>query len=266
MNAGELYQEGKLTEATAAVQQEIKRQPADTSKRVLLSQLLLFAGEWDRADKQLETVAMQAPDMGIGVALLRQLIRGEMARQQFFTEGRSPTFLVDDDPVIRRHLEAAVAIREDNPTEAARLLAQSEETAGAFTGTCNGQPFAGLRDLDDLLGPVLEVVTPNGKYYWINMQTICSLEFHPPEQLHDLVWRRATASIQDGPDGEVFIPARYVGSHAHEDELIRLGRKTDWTTEEPVRGIGQRELLVGEVAIPVLELEQLTVNQGHLPS
>ncbi len=260
MNAGELYREGKLNEAISALQQEIKRQPADTGKRLSLCELLLFAGEWERADKQLDTVALQAPQMAVGVALLRQLIRGEVARQQFFTEGRSPSFLADDDPVIRRHLAAAVAVRDGNLAEAAKLLSPSEELSGSISGVCNDTPFVGLRDLDDLLGPVLEVITPTGKYYWISMKSIYSLQFYPPEEMHHLIWRRATTSIQNGPQGDVYLPALYPGSHAHADELVRLGRRTDWTSEAPVRGAGQRELLLGEEAIPILEIEHLIVT------
>ena len=260
MNATELYRAGRVNEAIDAAQQDVKRQPAETGKRLQLAQLLLFAGQWSRADKQLEVVSMQDPEMAVGIALLRQLVRGEVARQQFFDEGRSPSFLKDDDPLVRLHLEAAVAIRDQRAAEAVDLLRQSEEQAISIAGNCNDKSFVGLRDLDDLLGPVLEAITPNGKYYWINMNSVCSIEFHKPEQLHDLVWRRATTEIQDGPQGDVYVPVLYGGSHAHEDELIRLGRKTDWTAEEPVRGVGQRELLVGEEAVPVMEIERLTLS------
>lgn len=260
MNASELYRKGQLSDAIDAAQQDVKRQPADTGKRIQLSQFLLFAGQWSRADKQLEVVAMQDPEMAVGMALLRQLIRGEVARQQFFDEGRSPSFLADDDPLVRLHLEAAVAFRDGQPADAIKLLGQSEDLAVSTSGTCNAKPFVGLRDLDDLLGPVLEAVTPNGKYYWINMNSIRSLEFHQPEQLYDLVWRRATTEIQDGPQGDIYVPALYAGSHAQADELIQLGRKTDWTAEDPVRGLGQRELLVGEEAMPIMEIERLVVS------
>ena len=263
MNAGELYRDGKLTEAIEAVQQEIKRQATDTGKRISLSELLLFAGQWERADKQLEIVVMQAPEMAVVVALMRQLIRGEVARQQFFAEGRSPSFLSEEDSVVRSHLQAAVAVRGGAGSEVPALLAPSEQLASSLAGSCNGKPFQGLRDLDDLLGPILEVITPNGKYYWINMKSISSLEFHPPQQMHDLIWRRATAAIQDGPQGDIYIPALYAGSHTHEDDLVRLGRRTDWTEGTLVRGVGQREFLVGDEAIPILALEQLSVAPAH---
>ncbi len=260
MNPGLLYQEGKLSEAIAATQQEIKRQPADCSLRVNLSQLLMFAGEWDRADKQLETVAKQDPRMAVGAAILRQLIRGELARQQCFAEGRCPSLLSDDDPLIRRHLEAIAAINDGNSAGAARLLEPSLEACGAITGHSGDLPFTGLRDLDDLLGPILEAITSNGKYYWINVMTLESIQFQPPEQMCDLVWRSTTVTFQGGREGMFYVPALYVGSSGHEDEQVRLGRRTDWTPGELVRGIGQREFLIGEDAISIMELTHVTMS------
>lgn len=260
MNAGELFREGKLVEATEMARQEVKSQPTDTSKRIRLSQLLLFCGDWERADKQMEVVSMQAPESAVGVALLRQLIRGEVMRQQFFAEGRSPHFLCADDTAIQLRLQAFLAARDGQTAEAMGLLEQAEQVTGRLTGCCDGQPFTGLRDLDDLLGTVLETITPNGKYFWVNMHSVRSLQFYPPEQMHDLIWRRATAAIQDGPEGDVYIPVLYPGSHAHVDDLVRLGRKTDWTDTAPVRGVGQRELLIGDDVRPLLELEQLSVS------
>ena len=40
-------------------------------------------------------------------------------------------------------------------------------------------------------------------------------------------------------------------------EAARLGRATDWTESDPIRGTGQRTLLVGDEAIPMLELGTL---------
>lgn len=259
MNSVELFEAGKLAEALDAALLEVKKAPADTGKRVHLAYLALFQGDLDRADNQLDVVAKQAPERAVGIALLRQLIRGEIARQQFYSDGRSPTFLADEDPVIQRHLEAAVTLRDGDADAATALLDASNDFASGLSGTCNEKAFTGLRDLDDLLGPVLEVITPNGKYYWVNMQSIESLEFHPPERLPDLFWRRVSATIHDGPQGDIYIPTLYAGSHEEEDEAVRLGRMTDWTASPPIRGVGQREFLIGEEVVPVMELKRLSV-------
>ena len=49
---------------------------------------------------------------------------------------------------------------------ALRLLDQAAEQRPAVRGTVDGQPFSGLRDLDDLNASFMEVLTSTGKYYW----------------------------------------------------------------------------------------------------
>ena len=65
--------------------------------------------------------------------------------------------------------------------------------------------------------------------------------------------------LRDGTEGEVFLPALYCGSHAVEDNQLKLGRATDWLGDEsePIRGIGQKIFLVGEEDKPVLSLTDL---------
>src|SRR5439155_24520554 len=127
-------------------------------------------------------------------------------------------------------------------------------------GTCDGQPFTDLRDLDDLTAPVFEVLTSNGKYYWVPVERVERVEFRPPARPRDLLWQRAHMVVRGGPDGEVYLPTLYAGSHAEADENLALGRATDWRggNGEPTRGVGQRNLLVGDDCRAVLELKELT--------
>jgi type VI secretion system protein ImpE len=68
--------------------------------------------------------------------------------------------------------------------------------------------------------------------------------------------------VRGGPDGEVFLPALYAGSHKEGDDRVRLGRATDWSGGDgaPVRGKGQRTFLVGDESIPIMDLQEITVN------
>jgi type VI secretion system protein ImpE len=67
--------------------------------------------------------------------------------------------------------------------------------------------------------------------------------------------------VEGGPDGDVYLPVMYAGSHEQADDRLRLGLATEWTDGEtgPVRGIGQRELLVGENVLPILQIKNLTI-------
>lgn len=262
MTPREHYQAGRLDEAVKAASEEVKKHPADTSRRGFLCELLCFAGDMERADKQLDAMGQQDPQTTVGISMIRQLIRAEQARQQFFGEGRVPALLDKPSEALRLHLEASICVREGNLGEAAGLLAQAEEARSKKSGVCDGQPFEDFRDLDDLTACFFEVLTSTGKYFWIPIERVEIIEFRPPERPRDLLWRRAHMVVNGGPDGEVFLPALYAGSHQEDDDRIRLGRYTDWRggDGEPVRGFGQRTFLIGEEARAILELKELTIN------
>ena len=67
--------------------------------------------------------------------------------------------------------------------------------------------------------------------------------------------------VRDGPDGEVYLPSVYSGPAAA--EAARLARITEWTGGDgaPVRGVGQRTFLVGEEALPILDLKELRFGE-----
>ena len=148
MKASELYQAGRLQEAVEAALAAVKKQPADTSLRGLLCELLCFSGDLERADKQLDAIGTQDPRAMIGVVLFRQIIRAETARGQFFSEGRVPELLGEPSPALRLHLEASIRLREGANAEAAEMLARAEQQHPQVTGRCDGEPFDGLRDPD----------------------------------------------------------------------------------------------------------------------
>jgi type VI secretion system protein ImpE len=263
MNAREHYQAGQLKEAIAAMNAEVKQHPADTTRRGFLCELLCFTGDLDRADLQLEIMTNQEPETLMTLSLFRQLVRAEKARQQFYTEGRLPEFLDEPSPGLKLRLEASIRMREGQPTEAARLLEQAEGQRPQPTGVCNDQPFADLRDLDDLTAAFFEVLTSTGKYYWIPMERVELIEFRPPARPRDLVWQRAHMIVRGGPDGEVYLPTLYAGTHTEADDPLRLGRATDWRggQGEPVRGIGQRTFLVGEDSRSILEFKEIRFKE-----
>src|SRR6266545_2878579 len=259
MTATEAYKAGKLTDAVAAALEQVRNAPTDRGKRLFLAELCCFSGDLERADKQLDVLFMpDAPDV-VQLTLFRQLIRGELARREVFTQGRVPEFLAQPTDALKMHLQALIHLREKQVSEAAELLAKAEEARPAVTGTCDGTAFDDWRDLDDLTAPVLEVITANGNYYWVPLEAVELLEFHKPERARDLYWRPAHLIVKDGPDGVVYVPALYFGSHAAADDAVKLGRRTDWLggETEPYRGLGLREFLVGDSSKSILEIEKI---------
>jgi type VI secretion system protein ImpE len=264
MGPGELFQAGKLGDAVTAALDVVKKKPTDTDARGQLVELLFFVGDLERADKQLKTIGQQDPNSQVGVSLLRQMVRAETARQQFYRDGRLPEFLFEPTGPLKLHLEASIAIREGNMADAVAKLAAAEEQRQPIRGTCNGQQFSDFRDLDDLCSPFWEVLTSTGKYYWVPFERVEFAEFRAPERPKDLLWRRCNMKVIDGPEGEVFIPATYAGTHQNTDDQLRLARGTDWLAPEgaPVRGVGQRMFLVGENDMSIMEFQELEFQQA----
>ncbi len=258
--AKEHFEAGRLAEAIQAMNGEVKANPGDANRRSFLGELLCLAGNLERADLQFDVIGQQAPKLAIGVALSRQLIRGEQARRQFFAEGRLPEMFGVPPEHLRLALEASVRLREGAAEEGEALLARAEAARPPLQGTCDGRPFDDFRDLDDVVAGAFEIVTSTGKYYLVPIERVAYVEFKPLERPRDLMWRRAEMAAIDGPEGEVFMPVAYVAPpSAAIDDAARLGRKTDWLGGEgaPARGVGQRCFLVGENDLGILELGRL---------
>jgi type VI secretion system protein ImpE len=262
MDAKELFKAGALTEALAAAADDVKQHPVDLARRGFFCELLCFAGELSRADAQLDALGHQDPQLTLGISMFRQLIRAEQARQQFYAEGRVPEFLEPPAPHLKRCLEASICAREGRPVEAVVLLDEAERLRPIVSGICDGRSFEGLRDIDDLTAPFFEVLTSNGKYYWIPIERVELIEFRTPERPRDLLWRRVHMVVMGGPDGEVFLPTLYAGSATDPDQRIRMGHMTDWHGGDgsPVRGAGQRMFLVGDDGRGILELKQVAIT------
>jgi type VI secretion system protein ImpE len=103
------------------------------------------------------------------------------------------------------------------------------------------------------------VLTSTGKYFWIPVHRIESLDFDAPTRPRDLLWRPCRMSVGGGPDGTVFLPTLYPGTCEVPEPHLRLGRATEWSDEPdaPVRGCGLRTFLVGDNALTILELQSM---------
>ena len=62
MNASELYKAGKLSDALQAQLQAVKENPGDPNRRVFLFELSAFAGDLDRAVRQIDAVHYGEPE------------------------------------------------------------------------------------------------------------------------------------------------------------------------------------------------------------
>jgi type VI secretion system protein ImpE len=261
MKARELYQAGRLNEAIEAQIQEVKKHPADQGKRLFLFELLAFAGDLDRARRQIDAVRYDKMELDAAVTVYRQLLDAEQLRRRLFADGVPPRFFAEPPEHVRLRLEAVQRLREGNQAEAAATLERANAAMPTLQGILNDTPFNALRDADDLLAGVLEVMA-QGCYFWVALEQIENLEVAAPQAPRDLLWRSAELTLNTGQTGGVFLPTLYPGSAQHPDDRVRLGRMTDWKAEPngPVLGVGQHLLLAGETEIALLELRQLQVK------
>ncbi|HUS06618.1 MAG TPA: type VI secretion system accessory protein TagJ [Bryobacteraceae bacterium] len=224
MTAKQLFQAGKLTEAVRALSAEVRDNPTDAQRRTFLFELLCFAGEYDRAEKQLNVLASGNSETQLGAVLYHSALHAEKTRQEMFA-------------------------RQDLP-----LQAQLPQLGG----TLNGAAFESIEDADPRIGPRLEVFAA-GAYLWIPFEHITSVETQPPKKLRDMLWLpalvRTGPAFQDKELGEVLIPVIYPHSGNHADENIRLGRSTVWD-ENGIPG-GQKMLLLDGEEFPILEVRNL---------
>lgn len=257
-SAADLFRAGKLDEAIAAAQAALRKAPTDLGARVLLAELLAFAGNLERADVILDAASTIDPSTAMVIAEFRQLVRADMARRQLFRDGRVPEFLAEPTEVQRLQLAALVALRTGDAAEASNQASAAEAARPRVRGKHGQTSFDDFRDVDDLLAGSFEVLTTTGKYYWIPTERVLSVEFHAPKRPRDLLWRRASMSVNEGPDGDVYIPTIYATDETITDGL-RLGRETDWrqANDGPVRGVGQRVFLAGDDDVALMDLTTL---------
>src|SRR5215472_3515975 len=219
--AASLFHAGRLDDAIAAAQASLRKTPTDLNARVLLGELLGFSGNLERADVVLDAASAIDPSTALVMAEFRQLIRADMARRQLFRDGRVPEFLADPTETQRLQLAALVAFRAGDLAEAMRQAEAAEQARPRTPGTHGDTAFDDLRDADDLLAGSFEVLTTTGKYFWIPTDRVQTLEFHAPKRPRDLLWRRASMSVAEGPDGDVYLPVVYAADDPMTD-LLRL--------------------------------------------
>ncbi|MFL5246127.1 MAG: type VI secretion system accessory protein TagJ [Gemmataceae bacterium] len=258
MTASELLETGKLQGAIDAQVREVKSDPADAAKRLFLFELLAFAGDLDRARRQMDAIHYDELELEAARMAYRNLLDAEQARRRVMQEGIAPQFFGEVPAHGHLRLQALNRLRDGVPAEAASLLNQADAVQQQTKGEINDKPFDTFRDCDDVFSGILEVMA-HGNYYWVPFEQIDTLTMNPPRYPRDLLWIPARLALRDGPTGDVFLPALYPGSHEHAEDAVRLGRKTDWKPIEggPVLGKGLHTYLAGDDDYGLLDCRSL---------
>jgi type VI secretion system protein ImpE len=261
MGAKELFDSGNLSAAVDQLTQDVKANPRDQKSRIFLFELLCFAGEFERARRQLDAVAQTSGDVKVemGAQAFHGMLEAETVRHGFFTgSNRAPKFFSEPPPYAKLHIDAAAQLRESKWEELEKSLEDSEHMRMPIKGENDGKPFESFRDGDDLIAPFLEVFFQSD-YYWMPFEQIKRMEIQPPSTLRDLLWTPVILESREKILGNLFIPTLYQGSHSHADDLVKLGRMTDWKTigTETLLGSGQRTFFADDNECPLLEVRKI---------
>jgi type VI secretion system protein ImpE len=234
MNARQLFQAGRLDEAIDALGAEVRDNPTDAQRRAFLFELLCFAGQYDRAEKQLNVLGSGGREAEMGALLYHAALHAERLRQDMFD-------------------------KQSFPVSSAKIVG----------GTINGQPFESITDADPRIGPRLEVFAA-GQYMWLPFEHIDSVRAEAPKRLRDLLWApaivRPAETFKGLEMGEALLPVIAPMTWRHTDPAVRLGRVTEWTelSDGDQAPIGQKMLLVDDEEFPILELRELEI--AHAPA
>lgn len=259
-----LLKEGRLRDALGMVQTNVRAEPARITHRILLFQVLALLGQWERAATQLKTLEeMDQETLALSQAY-RQAILCEAFRREVFAGQRTPLVLGDPVDWLAWLLEALRMNAAGHHAEARGLRDRAFAAAPASAGRLDGQAFAWIADADMRLGPVLEALI-DGKYYWVPLDRLRGIEIEAPTDLRDLVWLPATLTFATGGENVALLPARYPGSEDADDDLVKLGRRTDWRDlgEETYVGLGQRMLATDLGEFPLLDVRRIELDTGH---
>lgn len=263
MDIKELIKNGQLNEARAALVNEVKNRPADPASRTLFFQVLLFCGEWDKANRHLEILAELDPQLSLAVAQYQNLLTCERQREAVCAGRELPSYLPEPPGYFHQWYSACQALRQGDDDAADRLL-EMAASLPVVSGTINGQDFTGIRNADDTLAHALEIFA-HDRYVWVPFEDIRELTVNAPQSLLDLLWIPASLTTWGGLSMNGFLPVLYPLSAQHPNEQVRLGRMTDWIAlgTTGYRGVGQQVLLFGERDIPLLEIRDMRGKAGN---
>jgi len=261
MLAEQSLREGRVEEALAELQNHVRKAPDNADYRVFLFQLLCVLGDRERARAQLKVLGELNPGSLPLVHVYGTAIACELLRAEVFAGARTPLILGEPLPWVALLLQALTEAAQGRGAAAAALRAEALEKAQAVPGSIDGQTFDWIADADSRLGPVCEAVI-DGRYYWVPFERLRVVALEPPSDLRDVVWMPARITLANAGETAALIPARYPGSEADGDGLIRLARKTEWdeVAPETFHGRGQRMFATPGGEHPLLSVRRIELG------
>jgi type VI secretion system protein ImpE len=228
MNDAKLHLDaGNLKGAIESALNLVKTNPTNSAARIFLFELSCFAGDWERAERQLDVIGHQEVNAMIGSKIYSENFAAERERINFFAKGTKPEFLMPPPDYVEDLIRANSFLLEGNDVEARAIIDAVEEKRPAFKCTVNGEGFSDFRDYNDLTMCVFEAIL-KGSYMWLPIEQVKKIEFFERKSLRDIYWIQAEVELTSGTKGEMFLPALYANTWKSNDDKVRLGRAVEW--------------------------------------
>lgn len=261
MDISELIKLGDLAEALKAIQQNVRKNPADAKQRVLLFQIQVILGQWDKARTQLDVLKDLDNMAQFMVQTYQQVLLCEGIRKDVFAGKRAPMVFGEPESWVALLLEALKMEIDGQFDSAKTLRADALEKATVVSGSIDNEAFEWIADADSRIGPMLEAVV-NGQYYWVPFHRLSLIQLTAPEDLRDFAWIPAQFVWANGGEAFGFIPSRYSGSEDSTDSQIQLARKTEWEeiSTDSYKGLGQRMLTTDQNDYSLLDIREIKFN------
>ena len=238
-DADTLLRSGDLDGARSALVETVRAEPANQQARMFLFQLLAASGEWDKARRQLQTLAQLSGEAQMLAAAYGQAIEAEAERAEVFA-GRQRA---------RQHVASdwAEGVADAITHFAAGRVAEGEaardaafDAAPETPGSFNDTSFEWIADADSRFGPTFEAII-GGRYGIQAFDQVTRITSEGPRDLRVLIWYPVQIAFKSGQSVAAFLPARYPGSEASGNVSERLGRATSWNDSDwGQAGSGQR--------------------------
>lgn len=261
MSALDLLRSGDLAATLAAVQADVRKEPAEAKHRIFLAQLLCVLGEWEKAVMQLRLSAQMEPAAIPMAQMYREAIGCELVRERVFQGETVPLVFGEPQHWTALLIEALAPFARGDHAKADDVRAEAFDQAPATSGTIDGNKFEWIADADMRLGPVLEVIV-NGKYYWAPFNAIIKVKIYEPADLRDRVWMPSEITWAAGGETPALIPTRYPATLLESDDALRLSNGTRWDEvgDGLFIGKGQRVLATDADEANLMDVRELVLD------
>jgi type VI secretion system protein ImpE len=239
-DADALLRDGDVAGARAALLDIVRTQPGNDKARMFMFQLLAINGEWDKALNQLQALTQILPEAQMLGVTYNQAIGAEKERAAIFAGEAEMNLLAGKGSWADGVARAITLFARGDIDAGSAARDEAFDSAPDMPGTCDGVEFDWIADNDSRFGPTFEVIL-GGRYGLIPFDLVKSIKSEGPKDLRDTVWYPVEIMFHSGQSAAAFLPARYPGSEASEDDQIKLARATHWV-EQPwgEDGLGQR--------------------------